>query len=225
MNNAIILQQCSSASNWMGAPQWAGVFYDMLRLTNQRHAAYARAHKFDYWCIYGDIHGEKWPGAWGKIYLLLDAFERGYEYAVWLDTDAAIMDFETDLRAALPDGVLIGAAVHDPARSEYLAKCLVPKHMNVGVLYMKNDPRTVDFLTKWRDSFPGHPRWCEQGSFNDIAQDNPIVAPVDDRWNATIGVNEVDNPVVLGWHGVQPAEKRLGMMRSKLYNDFLDFRV
>lgn len=225
MNKAIILQHCSSASNWMGSAQWAGVFYDMLRLTQQRHAAYARAHHFDYWCIYGDVHGEMWPGAWGKIWMVLDAFERGYEYAVWIDTDAAIMDFETDLRDALPEGKDIGAVIHDPNKAPFLKANNVPKHMNVGVLYVRNTPESVAFFTKWRDSFPGDPRWMEQGIFNNMAQDNPIVCAVDDRWNATVGVNMVDKPAVKGWHGIQPAEARLNLMREELAEDFIRFRV
>jgi hypothetical protein len=157
--------------------------------------------------------------------MVLDAFAAGYKYAVWIDTDAAVMDFDADLRNALPEGALIGAVEHDPARSPYLAKFKVPRHKNVGVLYVKNTPETVKFFENWRDSYPGDDRWFEQGIFNQLSEGNPIVASVDDKWNATINVNMVDKPVVLGWHGIQPAEKRLAMMKKELEHDFLMFRV
>jgi hypothetical protein len=226
MNNAVIIQQCLSSGGYTG--NWSGIFYDMLRLTQQRHAAYARAHGFDYWCIMGDVHPGKQGGAWDKIALVLDALRRGYEYIVWLDTDAAVMDFEADLRDALPDGACVGAVVHDPARSPFLRQNQVPRHQNVGVLYVRNDPRSVKFFEDWLAAWPGLPgleRWAEQGVFNKLAEDVDFVVGVDDKYNATVEVNMVDHPVVKGWHGVMPPERRLAMMRGELQNDFIFFRV
>lgn len=223
MNDAIILQHCLSTNAWTG--KWAGIFYDQLRLTMARHSAYARAHHFDYAVHMGDIHAEQSHGAWGKIWLLLDAMQRGYEYAVWLDTDAAVMNFSADLRHALPEGALIGAVIHDPDRSPFLKSLGVPRHYNVGVLYVRNDPRTVDFLTAWANTYPGHERWAEQGVFNQMAEGNPHICAVDDRWNSTINVNEIDDPVVRGWHGIMPPEHRLEMMVTALSYDYAQFRV
>lgn len=223
MNKAVIIQQCLSSGGYTGS--WSGIFYDMLRLTQQRHAAYARAHGFDYWCIYGDVHAGKQGGAWDKVQLILDALHRGYEYIVWLDTDAAIVDFEADLRDALPEGALIGAVQHDPDRSAYLKANSVPRHHNVGVLYVRNDPRTIDFFEKWLASWPGVERWAEQGAFNDLATATGCVVTVDDRYNATINVNETPQTIVQGWHGIMPPEKRLNMMASALADDFIKFRV
>lgn len=231
MNNAVLIQECWSTDAWT-APL-CGMFYDMLRLTFPRHAAYARAHAMDYWMVMGDVHDEKMPqGAWDKINLMKLALSRGYEHVIWLDTDAAIADMDCDLRDALPAGKLIGACVHDPEKSEYLRSLNVPRHMNVGVMYLRNGMRgdisTLEFINDWLSRHPGHPRWQEQGAFNDMALEAKyadMVAVVDDKWNATINVNPVAVPNVIGWHGIMPVERRLAMMRETLKDDFIKFRV
>jgi hypothetical protein len=223
MNTAVILQQCLSIGAYNNP--WSGIFYDMLRLTQQRHAAYARAHGFDYIVNFGDVHPGKKFGAWDKIQLVLDALRRGYDYVVWLDTDAAIMDFEVDLRDALPADALIGAVEHDPDRSPFLKLNQVPRHKNVGVLYVRNTPASVKFFEEWLSTWPGVERWAEQGAFNLLAERDGIVCAVEDRWNATVNANEVVNPAVKGWHGVMPPEKRLAMMSAELADDFIKFRV
>lgn len=226
MNNAIIIQECNSATAWT-AP-WSGVFYDMLRLTQPRHQSYARAHKFDLWSIFADVHPEMKVGAWPKVHLILDALKAGYEYVVWLDCDAAVIDFEADLRDALPADKCIGAVLHTPDKSAYLKQNNVPPHMNVGVLYVRNSELTREFFTDWLAAYPGHERWAEQGTFNELAQSEKyrgICANVADTYNATVNVNPVEKPVVMGWHGVMPPEKRLQMMRGAFADDFMKFRV
>lgn len=227
MNNALLIQQCLSVGGYTGA--WSGIFCDMLRLTQQRHAAYARAWKFDYQLLYGDADGRMAGGAWDKVVLVKQALERGYPYVVWMDTDAAIMDFDTDLRTALPDGIGIGAVVHDPATSEFLRGCVdVKRHYNVGVLYVRNSERTLEFFTAWLKAHPGPARWMDQGAFNELIEDERftgLVGQVPDRFNATVNVNMVDKPAVMGWHGVMPPERRLTEMRGALASDFIEFRV
>lgn len=226
MNDAIILQHCLSVPGKYDP--WNGIFYDMLRLAVGRHSAYARAHRMDYRVNFGDIHPEQDRGAWGKVWMILDALKQGYEHAIWLDTDAAIMDMQADLRDALPAGKLIGAVTHDPAASPFLAQYGVPKHHNVGVLYVKNGPRAVRFFEAWAASYPGDPRWMDQGTFNTLAASDEyadIVASVDDKYNATINVNIVDAPAVKGYHGIMPPERRLAIMHADLRNDYVRFRI
>lgn len=231
MNDALIIQECWSTPAWT-APL-CGMFYDMLRLTFPRHAAYARAHGMDYWHILGDVNDEKRPtGAWDKIHMMILALKRGYQYVTWLDTDAAIADMDCDLRDALPAGKLIGACEHDPEKSAYLASLNVPKHCNVGVMYVRaglvGDIGALEFLQDWLSRHPGHPRWQEQGAFNDMILEPKyagMFGVVDDKWNATLNVNPVAVPNVIGWHGIMPVERRLAMMRETLKDDFIKFRV
>ena len=217
-NNAVIIQHTYSNSP---------AFSDMLRLTIQRHMAYATAYGMDYWAMQGGLQAERMAeaGAWAKIELIKMALEKGYEYVFWIDADSAIVDFKTDLRDAAKD-IHIGACVHDPAKSDYLKQYGVEKHINVGDLYIRNTPEAKQFIDEWFASYPGEPRWAEQGSFNTLIKKYPdTVSAIDDKWNATVNVNMVDNPVVMGYHGVMPIIERFGMMRADFIEDHINYRV
>jgi len=214
--DAVILQQA-----WQIGP-----FADMLRLTYQRHAAYAWAHNMEYIAWAGSLKPELWPGGWGKIWLMRLMLEQGYEHVFWVDTDAAIVDGECDLRDGLPDGALIGAAEH--YAESWFPALDIPRHYNVGVLFLRNDPRTVEFLDDWLGRYPGHPRWLEQGAFNEMVKEDKykdIFTPLDARYNATFNVNMVEHPAIMAWHGVMPESKRYNMMREVFKDDFIKFRV
>ena len=216
LKDAVIVQQA-----WQLGP-----FADMLRLTYQRHAAYAWAHGMEYWTIAGCLKPEMWPGGWGKIWILQQMLQIGYQHVFWIDTDAAITDMECDLRDGISNGALISACEH--WAPHWFPKHDIPKHFNVGVLFLKNDPRTVEFLADWIGRYPGDKRWMEQGSFNDmIAEDKykDIFCPLEAKWNSTYNVNEVANPCIMGWHGIMPEIKRFAMMKEVLKDDFLKFRV
>jgi hypothetical protein len=197
----------------------------MQRLVFPRHSAYCAAWNIDYWNIQGGhdygMIGE--AGAWAKVGLMLDAL-KDYENVIWIDTDAAIMDFNTDIREACKD-IHVGACVHDPAKSDWLKQCNVPRHLNVGVIYARKTDKAKEFLEKWLASYPGVEKWGEQGSFNNLISEMPgVVTELDDKWNATVNVNMVDKPVVMGWHGV-PINKRFLIMKDKLHQDWLNYRV
>jgi hypothetical protein len=220
MNTAVLIQQCSSLDSC------SGEFHEMMRLTHQRHAAYARAHQMDFWSIYGDMaDGKDWrTGAWAKIHLVLKALRQGYEWAFWIDADAAIVS-QIDLRTALLEGKLIGGVEH---WADWFPKYEIPKHVNVGVLYFRNAPKTRGFLMEWLGYYPGEPRWAEQGTFNklilmDMYKDYFELLP--DRWNATVNVHQCADPIVKGWHGVAPLALRLAQMKQVFIDDFLKFKV
>ena len=221
--NAVILQHIYSNSSVIVGDN---AFGDMLRLSYQRHAAYACAHAMDFWCFQGGVHTEMpgEAGAWAKIWLMKDAL-KDYEYVFWIDADAAIMDFETDLRDAVKD-INIGACIHDPAKSEYLRQFGIDKHINVGVMYLRNTDLTKQFVDKWIASYPGPVRWADQGAFNNLIVEMPdAVSVIDDKWNATVNVSMVDKPVVMGWHGIAPAVNRFLQMKQVLIDDHINFRV
>ena len=214
--DAVILQQA-----WQIGP-----FADMLRLCYQRHAAYAWAHNMEYIAWAGSLKPDLWPGGWGKIWLIRLMLEQGYKYVFWIDTDAAIVNGECDLRNALPDGKLIGAVEH--YAPDWFPKFDIPRHFNVGILLVKNDPLTKEFMDDWISRYPGHSRWLEQGAFNGMVGEDKyrdVFQKLDDRWNATYNVNPVENPYIMGWHGVMPEAKRYSMMKEVFKDDFLKFRV
>jgi hypothetical protein len=218
MRNAIILQQAYDEI----APN-GGCFSDMLRLSMQRHAAYARSHNMDYQAYFGDYSDrDVWTGGWSKIKMIMDALDKGFQYIFWVDTDAAIIDFNADLRDAFTDK-FIGVCEHN--ESKFPKEWKVPTHLNVGVMFVKNGAGVREFIQKWWDTFPGDKRWLEQGAFNELAKDSELVFKMNDRYNATVNVNMCDNPVIIGWHGISPVSKRLGMMKQTMFNDHIKFRI
>lgn len=222
INNAVFIQHTYSNTNVFNSH----AFVDMQRLTYPRHSAYCAAHNIDFWSFQGGkfpelLGGE--AGAWEKVGLVKEAL-KDYEYVFWIDVDAAVIDFETDLRDACKD-INIGACIHDPAKSDYLKKYKVDKHVNVGVLYVRNTEVSKAFFDKWFAAWPGPPRWADQGAFNQLMIDMPeAVTAIDDKWNATVNVNMVEKPVVLAWHGI-PLPDRFLEMKSKLSTDHLIYRV
>lgn len=220
INDAVMIQHTYSNTNVFGP-----TFVDMQRLTYMRHSAYCSAHNIDYWSLQGgkypDMPGE--AGAWAKVGLVKEALE-DYEYVFWIDVDAAIIDFSVDMRDAVKD-INIGGCVHDPAKSAWLKQNKIEKHINVGCLYFRNIELTKQFVNKWFKSYPGPKRWADQGAFNTLMLEMPdAVTVIDDKWNATVNVNMVNNPVVYGWHGV-PINQRFLQMKEKLINDHINFRV
>jgi hypothetical protein len=216
LKDSVILQQA-----WQIGP-----FADMLRLTYQRHAAYAWAHNMEYWAIAGSLKPDMWPGGWGKIWFIRLMMDQGYKNVFWIDTDAAIVDMECDLRDGLPEGKLIGACEH--WAPDWFPQYDIPRHYNVGVLFLKNDPKVIEFLDEWIAMYPGHPRWLEQGNFNELVTGEKyagIFHKLDDKWNATYRVNEVEKPCIMAWHGVMPEAKRFGMMSKTFESDFVKFKV
>ena len=223
INNAVMIQHTYSNTVTFGAGL---AFVDMQRLTYPRHSAYCSAHNIDYWSFQGgkypDMPGE--GGAWAKVGLMKEALQ-DYEYVFWIDADTAIVDFETDLREAVEGNINIGGVYHDPAKSDFLKQNDVKKHINIGALYIRNTEVSRLFIDKWFDDFPGPKRWGDQGTFNGLMKEMPdAVTGIDDKWNATKNVNEVKNPVVMGWHGVDYPE-RFSMMRRKFATDHLVYTV
>ena len=214
MRDSIILQQAYET-------EINHYFTDMIRLTMQRHAAYALSHKMDYQIYFGDYTDrDVYTGAWSKVKMILDALEKGYKYIFWLDTDAAIVDFNADLRDAFTGS--IGCCEHKNLPKEWN----VPDHLNVGVTFVRNDPGVKEFIQKWWDAFPGDKRWMEQGSFNQLSKEYPeLVFKMDDKYNATVNVNMCENPVIIGWHGIMPLNKRFNLMKQMMYTDHIKYKV
>lgn len=208
MNDSVIINMCNSS----------GEFHDSMRLTYQRHAVYAISHKMDYWHIMGDMHPDRLRGGWDKVDIIRKALSAGYQYVFWIDADACIVDNKSDLRDAFQGD--IGACIHDANN--------IPKHYNVGVLFIRNSNLVREFFDDWWDSYPGSVQWMEQGAFNDLLATDKykdLLFRMDDRYNATVNVNMVKNPVIMGWHGVRPLATRFKLMKNICSEDYINFRV
>jgi hypothetical protein len=225
INDAVIVQQ-RYASHFGSLKIPDAAYNNMMRMTYLRHSAYAIAHQMDFYSILGDYSPDMLSeaGAWAKVALIDDLLKKGYKYVFWIDVDAAIVDFETDLRDAVKDCDW-GACEHDPMKSKWLADLKIDKHINVGVMYVKSSKKSKAFVKAWRDAYPGPPRWADQGAFNQLLKDMPdVVKVIDDKWNSTVRVSEVPKPVVMGWHGI-PVNERYSMMYERFKDDALIYRI
>lgn len=180
-------------------------FEKMIELTREHNQAYCDKHGFDFQCVVEDNLIAVDNGAWAKIKYIKEALREGYQYIVWLDADAMIIDTSVDLREAV-QYKKISACWHR-----------IPQlnHWNVGVLYIYNSPNVVDFVDKWFNSYPPPADgWFEQGVFNRLALKNNTVITASDRWNATIDVSMVPDAVVMGFHGQGDAEYRYKLIQE-----------
>jgi len=190
MNNAILIQQVYS-----GSP-----YSNLLRLSFSRHCDYAMRHKMDMQIVMSDVDPsfDQMRGSWAKIALIRNALEGGYPSVFWVDADALIVDRDTDLRTVFDEmgDSLIGACQHPGP----------PIHLNVGVMFYKNSPRTIDFVRAWlAQANEPNGRWMEQGVFNQMRESPDwadVVCRVGDKWNATYYAGtDCDNPIIRGYHG------------------------
>jgi hypothetical protein len=207
MNNAVLIQQC-----WRGDVGGLGDYEPLMELTNYRNQIYCQRWEFDYVYHVGTVdpkYAEVRKGGWVKIELILKAMAQGYEWIVWLDPDTLIRDTETNLRNGCPLG--IGATWMRIQQPEGRFD-----HWNVGALYIRNYPPTQKFMAEWLATYPGDPRWMEQGEFNKLGMKSGVVQTISDRWNATMNYSMVPDAVVLGFHGNGNAATRLEMMTETL---------
>ncbi len=184
-----------------------GEYSKMLELTRERNAEYCKLHNFDFACTVSEPAHPVTDGGWEKIAMIQQAMQEGYDFIVWLDSDAMIYDKSVDLRNACNIGK-IGACWHR-----------IPQlhHWNVGVLYIHNTPETRKFIDEWYASYPA-PKdgWFEQGVFNRMAMNCKTVVTLSDKWNATLNVSMVPDAVVLGFHGHGDDKQRLDAMTKTL---------
>lgn len=199
-NNALLIQHVSG-----NIPH-----INLMRVTASRHLEYCLRHKFDCELI---VSGEPLTqGNWDVVRMVRTAMELHYQYIVYLDVDTVIMDLEADLREGCPPGH-IGMCRHVLTKEKWGIDL---DHFNVGAVYYSVCPETKAFVDKWLAGAPGTPEapWWEQGVANRI-NDGTILA-IDDKYNATPGVNMVDTPVVRGFHGQGDVLRRYNLMLEAL---------
>lgn len=172
-----------------------------LRMVNERHTRYCNQHKMTYQsCV---IEPEiPHVGCWEKIELIAEALgvRNNYQYVIWMDVDAWIVDMERDLREACPpDG--IGAVVLD---RPFI-------HWNAGVLYFGNGRHVRHFVDNWVPAPKRYPQH-EQFALNEYGRE--LITTLPSEWNMTWKWcrDEVE-PVVYALHGCNPVEQRVEMMQ------------
>ena len=186
MSNAVLIQQAD------------GEHLSLLELTAGRHAVYCARHRITYWSVQGGVQFSR-PSHWNKIALIQRALDLGFDTVAWLDADTLILRDDVDLRTALDGGGPLGLARHPtPGLGDSTT------HYNSGVIILRNTPRTREFFHAVWEGGPleNRHRWNDQARILDLLPQFPgLVQRLDDRWNSTVGLTEVDHPVIKAWHG------------------------
>lgn len=114
---------------------------------------YAQRHGYDVITDVGDPRGR--PVPWGKITLLSEVL-RSYEFALWIDADAIIVDGRLDIEAEIPEDAFQAYVVHDTGSGP--SPC-------TGVWAFRSGKKTQSFLEEvWRQEDLIHHRWWEQAA-------------------------------------------------------------
>lgn len=145
---------------------------------------------------------------WNKIRLLFQAFETGFDLAIWLDADTLVVDPLVSLRDAVGEFGTIGMVKHPKAWRD------LPWHFNTGVIFARNLDATKAFLHEvWKRGDSEHP-WWEQNRVMEVLRDHPdAVQEIDRRWNSQPNCNPCEEPVIRAWHGLR---NRLASMTAEL---------
>lgn len=121
-----------------------GLYKEMMDVTSEVNALYARRHGIDFVKAHGVLLGaQTWHATFNKVALLeaaLDAEE--YDAVLILDADAVIVDFDVDFFTLMPDGMMFTAErVEDES---------VKWNVNAGVMIWNlRHPEVGKFAKEW----------------------------------------------------------------------------
>jgi hypothetical protein len=128
-----------------------GPHEELLAIVGPALKDYARRHCYDV-VLESRLLDKGRPAAWSKV-LLLQRLMDQYQAAVWIDSDAIIVEPSLDILDELPDTKDLGMVAH----------CTVegPEIPNTGVLAIRSTPETRDFLQRiWQhQAFINHKWW------------------------------------------------------------------
>jgi hypothetical protein len=135
-------------------------------------------------------------GHWRKIDLLRRALKDGFRKALWIDSDAIIVDPNVNIFDAAGYGVAVCECFDSPT---------VPRHLNTGVILCTASPQVVSFLDLW-DKTPGIgvASWEDQNAFIELMRGRPyreLLTILPNRFNCVETHMEASEPVVRHFAG------------------------
>jgi hypothetical protein len=178
----------------------------LLDLSRARHKQYAEEHGFLYQAYQG-AYWDGWSGHWDGWLFCLQMLKLDVEWLCWVDADALIVG-DADLREALAPGKWLGLARHPGP----------PEHWNVGVMVIRNCPRVIGLFEAVVAAGPGEWPWYQQQILNELLEEgewDDLVGRIEDRWNCTYGVTDVEDAQIRAWHG-QPLDEKVRRMQAAL---------
>lgn len=133
----------------------SGPAAEALALALPTFRAYASRH--DYEIVIGNGAACGRPASWGKVGLLRRLLA-AYDFVVWLDADALILDTRTDLESIVPADAFQAFAVTTSTLQGDTSPCL-------GVWALRAGDRTHEFLAAvWAQADLTDHRWWEQAA-------------------------------------------------------------
>ncbi len=172
------------------------------------------------------------PAPWEKIICIQESLDAGYDFVLWIDADAMIVDLEADIRREI-DG--------SPDKDFFLVRHEIGGGLspNTGVIAVRNSERAKAALKRiWEmERFANH-RWWEQAAFiswfglvdllpeadrktfvgypdpegRDERGDSQRIQWIDARWNCIPGVQECDGPAIMHYAGLRWFRRLDGMI-------------
>ena len=126
-------------------------YSDLQQLTSPTIVKYCDLH--DYHCHVNRILEKERPPAWYKIKEVLNVFETGVDFVLWVDTDAIIVNNKLKLEDIVEDG------------KDFYFSCNWAS-LNSGVFMMRNTQLNKDFLNlAWQQEQFINDGWWEQRAF------------------------------------------------------------
>jgi hypothetical protein len=174
---------------------------DLTTLTMRR---YAKRHGFDF---IADTPGQfDRPPAWHRIQLIPSIFDRGYDYVMWIDTDARFLRFDENILNLVSSDKHLYLVEHKYPPPQ---KTRVP---NTGVVLMQNCTWCREFLESVWDmtQYLNHP-WRENAAaikkfgYNSLLDEGPhspdqsvlqYVQFLPEEWNFVPTLNDLKEPII-----------------------------
>lgn len=197
------------------------------------HRAYAEQCHADYWRFDGVWKGSRHP-AWNRLPMFLDAFTRGYERVLWMDSDTLVVKPEVDVfeqSIYSHEGRCVVGIGEEPG-DEFTVPFVMRRtaggaywpadgadqyeQWNDGILLVNRSPLAASAIGElWsrRDAIPmpwHSPSMWELNWLLDYVKAHPAhVVQMDQRfnWQPFNGASPEQYAVIKAWHGI-PHEQR-----------------
>jgi len=109
-----------------------GAMRDLIEI----NAKYARKHGYEHsFCNEGYVD---YPPYWAKIFVVLDAINKGFDIVLWLDSDAVVHDFDRTIESFFKNDEIF----------VYSSDCGVwPEFFNAGIFFVKKEAKYI--IEEW----------------------------------------------------------------------------
>lgn len=141
------------------ASAYSNNFKKIIEITKPTLERYGNLYNID--IVIENIIKYDRPFSWYKIYLILNLLQSNkYDYVLWIDSDAAILNTSYKLDQFVVDNKYL-----------YLAKDI--NGINCGVMMVKNNQYIINFLNKVYSMIEYlHDGWWEQKAIHKLVNDN-----------------------------------------------------